>query len=630
MIHTSKITLTDIENNEVDYYLVKSDKSPKSLVRIGSGRNAVVFLGSTNKNSSSEKDDFLAFKFLKNDKNDQFAKMSAFRFEEEILYTRSLGRTQNFFVEYRGVGFVGKNNVYSKIQKVSKSKKIKNSDLEWILEHYNLQGDFYVMNLCDGSLEHVFENKEEWFKLMPNYKKSVSEKHHVLYSSVLFDEYDKLRKLLPHFKIDKNIKSGYDILNAFKPETKATKIRNIAVLELFKRIVGVVKNLHLTGEGLAHRDLKLANIFLTHPYNANDFGKYDLKLADLGYTTQTKDHSTYDSNSDSSELVNWRTPGALVPGSQYYRAPEQAKLPLEVRININKEDKKKVTFENGKIRDIEVGDNLILSDHFGAVDKARLNYLIKDVKYDNGDYTLTLEDRIEVDDLDDLQAFVIKATGMHTDGFSLGAILYDLISGGKNPADFYTYFLAPYHSIAGDSRIEKVDEIINEMYDYKFVKTPEFIKNISTGKLNDLKRHSYYVEDKRDELIDKSIMKLIVKCMVRGLGEDSFYNSKDKFGYNTSYNQVATRNIYTEVEKLFDEKMKNDDMLKIINYNQIDNLLLRLRLFWQVMYNDKSNLKNILEINNTRNPIPINEELIENNEDEKLHEEENISAIVEE
>ncbi|MCP4339195.1 MAG: hypothetical protein GY799_09985 [Desulfobulbaceae bacterium] len=65
---------------------------------------------------------------------------------------------------------------------------------------------------------------------------------------------------------------------------------------------------------------------------------------------------------------------------------------------------------------------------------------------------------------EDLQAHIIKSTGFHTDGFSLGAILYDLISGGKNPEHFYTFCLAAYDralQLLGSRDVTTTEEVLN-------------------------------------------------------------------------------------------------------------------------------------------------------------------------
>src|SRR5262245_32930577 len=81
----------------------------------------------------------------------------------------------------------------------------------------------------------------------------------------------------------------------------------------------------------------------------------------------------------------------------------------------------------------------------------------------SGTFDIQLEHDVISTEQDDLQAQISKSTGFHTDVYSLGAILYDLISGGRNPEHFYTYCLKVFTNQFGvnpDLIPQTIDEVM--------------------------------------------------------------------------------------------------------------------------------------------------------------------------
>jgi serine/threonine protein kinase len=449
-----KLKVVNERKKEDEYYMPLRDGRP---IRLGTGRNAVVFLGWTSPEGPDDAGNKnIAFKFIKDDQNKQYARMSEMRFQIEAVQTREFGQMQGYFVNYLGLGFIeNPGDLESILPPNIKLDKLKNkSDNEEpyhnIVEHYKLQGPFYALELCQGTLDDVFESNAPWSQAVEVYQ-SIDKYKNALgkQSGNVFDDISMIKEKFFKPEVHNSNCSGYDILNGFVESEEANKIRNYAVLELFSKIIYTVSQLHQNDGYLAHRDLKLGNIFLSHHADVTGFDQITFKLADLGFVTSIKNLSPRDWTL---EIDNWRTPGALVPGSQFYRAPEQSRLPLEVRVSIDNNESKRAIIKGSKITNLEKGDYLVIGDYFGGEGSPQ-EIKINDIKKASGNlFEITLEQPVDLEEKKDLQAHIIKSTGFHTDGFSLGAILYDLVSGGKDPEEFYIYCLARYQKSFDNSR----------------------------------------------------------------------------------------------------------------------------------------------------------------------------------
>ena len=644
-----KIDVINELGNNATYYLplleqIKGQNNQDKLLPflLGTGRNAVVFLAWTKANE--QESDFLAFKFLKDDpKNQEYAQMVKDRFLIELNATKHASFRRGFFVKFRGHGILG--NFDLKNKKNAEWRELFPKD--WandknstpyhneIQQYFDLQGPFYILELCQGSLHDLLERGEPWLFASKSYQQ-VS-----LYKEALKDQYSNIREKVKKFKSDyieeeghNGERSGYGILNSFKDNLEANKVRNYAILQLFLEVASKVQNLHALG--LVHRDLKLGNIFLKHDADPVGFDHISFKLADLGYAASI---TPLQKGEWTLEVDNWRTPGALVPGSQYYRAPEQAKLPIEVRIDIDKDDPTKVVIKSSKITEIEKGDQLVVGDYFGEGEGSTFDKNIKrvfDVHINGDSYYLTLEDALDLQTREDLQAHIIKSTGYHTDGFSLGAILYDLVSGGKNPEDFYTYNLARFYKSTTASRYS-VNQIVESFFPSKHVenqlrlrikeiereripgreeprsrnviKTIEriLLSNSRTTTSDEFSNEQFQedellveimdilninrlenelLEDIRGVKIPEEILRIIVKSMVRDVKderdatddakEESYYHSAPQEGFFTEENGKAATKLVNDVKRILNGFERGTD----IPYELKDNLLIKLRMFW--------------------------------------------------
>lgn len=624
--------------------------------RLGIGRNAVVLLAWTKGNQKESK--FLAFKCLKDDENEEYAQMVKERFLIELLETKRASFDTDFFVRFKGYGILGdfdmQNTDNSKWRILFPNKVENNSELPIDVQNYfDLQGPFYILELCQGSLHDLLERGDPWLQASKSYQ-------HVEYFREAFKiQYECTREQVQEFKAryieeEAHAKrlSGYDILNAFRNNDEAGKVRNFAVLQLFFEAAITIQNLH--NLGLVHRDLKLADILLWHATNPMGFDRIQLKLADLGYAGSIV---PLQKGTWTLEVDNWRTSGALAPGSQYFRAPEQANLSIEVRVDISKDDPTKVIIKNSKVTEIEKGDQLIAGDYFNESkgDLYKNVQRITNVRKEDNTYHLKLEGAIDLPSKEDLQAHIIKSTGYHTDGFSLGAALYRLASGGKNPQDFYTYKLARFYKTSqGDNysvrdivdrisqtewleesledsetkydreREEVGDEVVKhqkglnpapksifekvksfyhkifsrniqesnesirhktltlrtptttttDSYELDYVNHKPKLGKLPRDKMNELK--NTLIEDRRGMPIPEKILEIVVKCMVRNVA-GAYYHSSLQTGFFADENRDAVAQLVRDVGEALNELERGTD----IPYELKDNLLIKLRMFWQ-------------------------------------------------
>jgi serine/threonine protein kinase len=493
--------------DQVDTFYLHLEGDKRLPALLGTGRNAVVFLATTTPQRESEANYYRAIKFLRNDIDKQYARASAERFFEEADKAKRFDRLQGTFVKYFGWGAVGqpeppdekgeyrdfwwRTHFQGYEQRLLDSVYTNNQDLDKIRRHFDLQGPFYVLDLCQGTLYDLLDKHTPWIHL-PAYSIIKFQESLLIQTHRVGSDIDTFTGR--YLERNPSGRSGYDILNDFKDEPTANKIRSYAALEIFRQIVYSVSELHKkkviidpqtnrtrTVDPLAHRDLKPGNIFFQHDANIGGLNHITIQLSDLGYVT----NAARITSGDVTLRFGRKGIEYHAPGSQYYRAPEQAELPVEVRVDVDValRDAKSVRVRGSKIDQIDMHDWLLLSDIFNDEDREgegdpRL-FKILEVHPRLGDsgifYELLLDNSVDTSKTEDIQGQVIRSTGFQTDGFSLGTILYDLISGGKNPQAFYTYCVVSLTS-QFDRQAYSVEDIV-EVLAPKQTK----IKGISDG-----------------------------------------------------------------------------------------------------------------------------------------------------
>jgi serine/threonine protein kinase len=608
---------------------------------LGTGRNAVVFLATTTADEGNAATDYHAIKFLRDDVDHQYALAAAYRFFEEAAKAQGFDRLQAAFVNYYGWGAIGRpsgeltdtgqqRDFWWTVQFKHCADRIRSDDPEFerLRQHFKLQGPFYVLKLCQGTLHDLLDNNLEWAALPPyvveKYRNSLMSQA----KKSAADINDVSNRFLARHPSGK---SGYDILNSFNTDKTANSVRSFAVLELFAAICRTVAQLHTknkVGGPLAHRDLKPGNLFFEHSADPDGMENIKVRLADLGYVTTNSQIE----GGEKTLIAGQKGIDYMAPGSQFYRAPEQAELPVEVRVDVDPKNPYQVHIRGSKISAIEMHDWLQLGDLFGTEvqpsgDSNPNLFKIMKVEYQKSidSYDLTLDKPIVSSRHTDLQAQITRATGFHTDGYSLGAILYDLVSGGKNPELFYTYclmsftgrfgvqfdtsvddvleILAPQHtsengkfesdrlSFGERSRMmplvfssHDLDTLLSSILDTALAvrhkdnlgeqkaKLTEQLRNYrfrSFDMVNDLLR------DRRNVPIPRDILDIIVRCMLRGV-PGSFYQRDTEKAYLSDQSFEAANAIYESVMRLLgnsDYQLPRDGFPASLQ----QNLLFKLR-----------------------------------------------------
>ncbi len=213
--------------------------------------------------------------------------------------------------------------------------------------------------------------------------------------------------------------SGYDRLR-----NMSLARREKFVLWIAKEIATALRALHLAR--LHHHDLKPANILLRERGTRLEAG-----LADLGFLEPNRVFGTQ--NLGSSNL--------LPIGTRHYRSPEHKDYfdVCEVLIRESTSSKDVLETLDPKFKDtlIEKNDMLMY-----CKDPRKVLRRILDVHREaNGKTTITVERANQpLLTQEKTQVVMYKRHTARTDGFGLGAIMYDILTCGYSPERFYDYF----------------------------------------------------------------------------------------------------------------------------------------------------------------------------------------------
>jgi len=579
---------------------------------LGTGRSAVVLLATTTPEEEGPATFYHAVKFLRDDPDKQYAAVAAHRFFQEAGQIQRFYGYHGAFVRYIGWGSIddpGAGKEWWNIHFAPHNPIIVNSDSEFerLRKHFDLQGPFYILDLCQGTLHDLLDKSMPWSDLPAYSIRTFSVSLQAESRKIEQDIKDVVKRycVRPIAGL-----SGYEILNSFRADDTsdgrvACAIRNFAVLELFAEIADTVAKLHARsktegGEPLAHRDLKPGNIFFQHTADDQGLDQIKIRLSDLGYVADP----ALIARGEGTLVAGKKGAEYLAPGSQFYRAPEQAELPIEVRVDVDKNDSRRVYIKGSKITRIDPHDWLTLSDLFSddTRDPERSStFKILKIEYDRHEnkYTLELDRPINSTRRDDMQGQITRGTGFQTDGFSLGALLYDLVSGGRNPELFYTYCLASYTSQYAYDAAYSVDDIVeilspspsnNAQSRYASERLTlaektratqrvwtahsldDALQAIQDAVIGQQNRHDStapkhlqeqlknfrfrnfqlvrdLLTDRRGVPIPRDILDIIVRCMVRDV-EGSFYQRDSNAGYLTDENYSAATRIQRRAAEL--------------------------------------------------------------------------------
>ncbi|MBX7081813.1 MAG: protein kinase [Nannocystaceae bacterium] len=287
--------------------------------------------------------------------------------------------------------------------------------------------------------------------------------------------------------------------------------RLFRVLEYLMPIASAVEYAHLECN-VCHRDIKPGNILLRLPNAKLQGSTLDVRLADFN-VGKIRD--------DAQDLSVTRLHG--VPGTLFFQAPEQETNAFEILVNVAQGSKEVTYFEDFYIA-IAENDTFELFNRgkrypvAGADLPKRRLYLAR-----------AFEDATE----NNVRAKIIKSVDRPADIYSLGALFYYLITGTHgNPKTLYDAFYK-FIEYDGPTDGEAANQNTIEAYiEHEY----SVIQSLRAPKVDEHNQpvlapadrffsYKHYL-DGNGELIDKNIVKVIAKAMIRNK-VDSYCQASD-------------------------------------------------------------------------------------------------------
>jgi serine/threonine protein kinase len=256
----------------------------------------------------------------------------------------------------------------------------------------------------------------------------------------------------------------------------------------------------------SHRDIKPANILVKLPDPALRGSQMKVKLADFNVAQ----HAPLDETE--------RRRATAVPGTLYFQSPEQETNSFELLVNCHRGSPEIEFFEDFYI-DIFKNDTFSLFNHHEqytvvSADRVRKR-LILDRPYAEPDET-------------NVRGRVLKAVGRPADIYSLGALLYYLITGAYgNPKTLYDAFRRFVEYDKPDENNSIAAYLAHEYATIQSIRAPKSEGPGAPDVAFEDRFFSYkqYL-DGNGELIDPQIMTIIAKAMIRNK-PDSYCLSYD-------------------------------------------------------------------------------------------------------
>jgi len=276
--------------------------------------------------------------------------------------------------------------------------------------------------------------------------------------------------------------------------------RLFRVLEYMLPIAAAVEYAHLECN-VCHRDIKPGNILLRLPNPKLQGSSLDVRLADFN-VGKIRD--------EAQDLSVTRLHG--VPGTLFFQAPEQETNAFEILVNVQHGSKEVSYFEDFYI-------SIAQNDTFELFNRGR-RYSVSGA--DLAKRKLFLSRPWDEPTENNVRAKIIKSVDRPADIYSLGALFYYLISGTHgNPKTLYDAFYK-FVEYDGPSDGEAVNQNTVDAYvEHEY----SVIQSLRAPKVDEHNQpvlapadrffsYKHYL-DGNGELIDKEILKVIGKAMIR-------------------------------------------------------------------------------------------------------------------
>lgn len=280
--------------------------------------------------------------------------------------------------------------------------------------------------------------------------------------------------------------------------------RIFRALDYMIPITSAIEYAHLI-RNISHRDLKPANILLGLPNPALRGSTLEVRLADFNVAKANDDETSIHVTRMNS-----------VPGTLFFQSPEQETNVLELLVNMQQGSPEVEFFEDFYIQ-IAKNDTFAL---FNRGEQYPILYA------DRAKKKLVLGRPYRDVSEANVRAKIQKSVGRPADIYSLGAMLYYLISGAyANPKTLYDNFhkFIEYERAEENNTIESYLEheysVINSM------RAPKSTDGVEVAPADRFFSYKHYL-DGNGELIDPQVMKIIAKCMIRNK-PDSYCQAHD-------------------------------------------------------------------------------------------------------
>lgn len=269
--------------------------------------------------------------------------------------------------------------------------------------------------------------------------------------------------------------------------------RVFRVLDYVIPIASAIEYAHLV-RNICHRDLKPANVLVKLPDPNLRGSALQVRLADFNVAKLNDEEVNFG-------MTQMRT---AVPGTLFFQSPEQETNIIELLVNVQQGSPEVEYFEDFYIQ-IAKNDSFSLfnrGEQYAVVyaDRARKRLVLakpyRDVTETN------------------VRARIQKAVGRPADIYSLGAMLYYLISGAyANPKTLYDAFhkFVEYEKADENNTIESY--LQHEYGVIQSLRTPRQ-DGTEVAPADRFFSYKHYLDGNGD-LIDGNIMLVIAKCMIR-------------------------------------------------------------------------------------------------------------------
>jgi serine/threonine protein kinase len=270
--------------------------------------------------------------------------------------------------------------------------------------------------------------------------------------------------------------------------------RLFRVLEYMLPIAAAVEYAHLV-RNVCHRDIKPANVLLRLPDSRLQGATLDVRLADFNVGKVRE---------EGADISLTRLQG--VPGTLFFQSPEQETNCFELLVNVNHGTMEVDYFE-------DFYTNISLNDSFQIFNRPELYQV---AAADRSKKKILLASPFKEPSEKNVRAKIIKSVDRPADIYSLGAMFYYLITGAYgNPKTLFDAFhkFIEYEREDDENNIEAYLEheyqVINNLRAPK--KDPNRPEMAPADRFFTFKHYL----DGNGELIDKAIMRIIAKCMIR-------------------------------------------------------------------------------------------------------------------